>query len=287
MKTRIITSVVGVALLISVMFFYATVFFNLVIAVVCLIAIHEIYGAFQFGKKSGYLFAGFVPLTILVMLSDYARLRFLVQPVAYLTVLYFAICVIANRTPVNYAKIGGMSLFSCCVAYCFYSLIYLKALLPVAEYGFDAVYFVAMILGFAWGGDTAAYFAGRAFGKHKLAPVISPNKTIEGAIGGILGSMVIGVLFTVFYMQVFGRVFSFDRIRIGYYFLVALLGAIASILGIIGDLFASAVKRQNGIKDYGTIFPGHGGILDRFDSVLFVSPFVTFVVRVLYYRFMP
>lgn len=285
MKTRVITSVVGVALLIAVMFFYDTIFFNLVIAAVCLIAIHEIYAAFKFDKGSWYLYVGFVPLTLLILLSDYVPVRFWLQPVAYLFVLYIAICVIANCNTANFAKIGGMTLFAGCVIFCFYSLIYLKSLLPRAQYGYDAIYFVALILGFAWGGDTLAYFVGRAFGKHKLAPVVSPKKTVEGAIGGVIGSMLIGVLFTFIYMQFFGSLSSMDGVKGSYYFIIALLGAVASVLGIIGDLFASAVKRQNGIKDYGTIFPGHGGILDRFDSVLFIAPLVTMVIRVVFYSF--
>lgn len=285
MKTRVITSVVGIVLLLAVMFFYETIFFNLVIAAVCLIAIHEIYNAFHFGPKSGYIYAGFVPITLMVMLSDYARIRFLLQPVAYLTILYFAICVIVNVNSVNFSKLAGTALFSGCVVYCFYSLIYLKSLLPSEVYGFDAVYFVALILGFAWGGDTMAYFVGRAFGKHKLAPVVSPKKTVEGAIGGIVGSMAIGVLFTVIYVVGFSKALSFARVRFSYYIIIALLGGVASVLGIVGDLFASAIKRQNNIKDFGTIFPGHGGILDRFDSVLFIAPLVTFVVRVVFYHF--
>ncbi|MFV0411989.1 MAG: phosphatidate cytidylyltransferase, partial [Oscillospiraceae bacterium] len=90
---------------------------------------------------------------------------------------------------------------------------------------------------------------------------------------------------TLLYTQVFGRTFSFAGLRASYYIVIALLGGVASVLGIVGDLFASAIKRQRNIKDYGTIFPGHGGVLDRFDSVLFIAPLVTFVVRVLFYHF--
>lgn len=285
MKTRVITSVVGIALLVAVMFFYDTIFFNLLIAAVCLIAIHEIYNAFAFGKDKLYIYLGFVPLTLLIFLFDIGKIRHWLQPAAYLFVLFLAIVVISNCNTVNFAKISGMTVFSGVVIFCFYSLILLKSLLPAATYGYDAVYFVALILGFAWGGDTFAYFAGRAFGKHKLAPVVSPHKTVEGAIGGVVGSMFIGVLFTIIYTQVFGRGFTFNGVHVSYYFIIALLGAVASVLGIVGDLFASAIKRQCGIKDYGTIFPGHGGILDRFDSVLFIAPLVTMVVRVAFYHF--
>lgn len=112
-----------------------------------------------------------------------------------------------------------------------------------------------------------------------------PQKTVEGAIGGVLGTMVFGVVATLIYSIAANRMEAFTRSNIGVsmYVIIALLGCIAAVLGIYGDLFASVVKRQCGIKDYGTIFPGHGGILDRFDSVMFIAPFVTMVITAVFY----
>lgn len=285
MKTRVITSIVGIALLTTLLIFYNTIYFNIVILLVTLIAIHEIYNAFQFGKNSIHIFLGFIPITSLVLMADYMGPRIWMQPVGYLTILFIALCTIINFNTVNFAKLSGMTVFSGIVVFCFYSLIRLKSLLPSSQYGADAVYFVILILSFAWGGDTTAYFVGRAFGKRKLAPVVSPHKTVEGAIGGVIGSMVLGIIVTLIYVQGFGWIEAFDSVRFLYYPVLALLGACASLLGIVGDLFASAVKRQCGIKDYGTIFPGHGGVLDRFDSVMFVAPLVVLVVRTAFYYF--
>lgn len=285
MKTRVITSIVGLAILAAVLVFYDTIFFNLIIAAVCIVAIHEIYMAFGFGKKELYLFIGFSLMALLVMLSDYVSIRAALLPAAYIFVIFFAFCVVFGFNKIDFAKLSGMAVFSAIVTLCFYSIVTLKTLLPKAIYGYDATYFVVLILAYAWGGDTMAYFAGRAFGKHKLAPNVSPKKTVEGAIGGVLGSMAIGLLVTLVYVQVFGRLFAYDRVQVMYYVWVAMLGVVASVLGIMGDLFASSIKRQYGIKDYGTIFPGHGGILDRFDSVLFIAPLVSIVLRVLFYHF--
>ena len=143
---------------------------------------------------------------------------------------------------------------------------------------------VLLILCFAWGGDTAAYFAGRAFGRHKLAPIVSPHKTVEGAVGGVLGSMAAGCVLTLVYSLLSAKynVISI-QVQPKHYLVLLGMGAVASVLGILGDLFASSVKRQVGIKDYGTIFPGHGGILDRFDSVMFIAPFVCIAVRYFFY----
>lgn len=283
LKSRLITAAVGLILLAVVMVFYETIWFNLVFAAVCIIAIHELFAAYGFKNNQLFIFLGFSVMALIVMLSDNQYIKRMVVPAAYLFVLFLALCVVTNFDAVNFARLSGMAVFSAVVVFCFYSFVYLKSLLPKAQFGYDATYFVVLILAYAWGGDTCAYFAGRAFGKRKLAPVISPKKTVEGAIGGVLGSMVLGLVITIIYVQGFGRVMNFERVHILYYVVVCALGAVASVLGIIGDLFASSVKRQCNIKDFGTIFPGHGGILDRFDSVLFIAPLVSIVVTVLYY----
>ena len=114
--------------------------------------------------------------------------------------------------------------------------------------------------------DSGAYFAGRFLGKHKLAPVISPKKTIEGAIGGILGAM----LGMVIYCLILKTAFSFQVD----YLAAIVYGLLGSVAGVFGDLCFSTVKRQTGIKDYGNLIPGHGGILDRFDSTIIIAPLV-------------
>ncbi|MDR3765571.1 MAG: phosphatidate cytidylyltransferase [Butyricicoccus sp.] len=123
----------------------------------------------------------------------------------------------------------------------------------------------------AWGSDTCALFAGMAFGKHKLAPVVSPKKTVEGAIGGVVGATLLMLL--VVYL--FNR---FADLNI-HYAAAALMGAIGAVIGQVGDLSFSIIKRQTGIKDYSHIFPGHGGVLDRFDSVIFVAPVAELILR--------
>ena len=116
----------------------------------------------------------------------------------------------------------------------------------------------------AFGSDAGAYFAGRFFGQHKLSPVISQHKTIEGAIGGVISAIVLTLIYCVVLQFVFGF-----RIVYGYAIIYGLIGSFA---GSFGDLCFSVVKRQTGIKDYGKLIPGHGGVLDRFDSMMMVGP---------------
>lgn len=284
MKTRIITAVVGLCLLAVVLAFFDTIFFDLVLALICLIGMHEVYSAMGFGRRQWYLFAAAIPYTLLIMLSSSAAVRAIILPASFLVVLYYNICLIAKHGTLDFGRLAGFVYFSGVILFCFYSIIYLKRQLPVDQYGYDAIYFILLVLCFAWGGDTSAYFAGRAFGRHKLAPIVSPHKTVEGAVGGVFGSMLAGLLVTFVYGLLSGQLQMFTvNINARHYLVILGMGAIASVLGILGDLFASAVKRQVGIKDYGTIFPGHGGILDRFDSVMFIAPFVSIAVRHFFY----
>ena len=284
MKTRVITAVVGLAVLAAVLAFFDTIVFDFVLSAICLLAIHEVFSAMGFGKKQWYLYAAAVPFTLLVMLTSSQSVRALILPFCFLLVLFLNVCQIAHVQTLDFGKLSGYVYYSGVIVFCFYSLIHLKRCLPFAQYRYDAIYFILLILCSAWGGDTAAYFAGRAFGKHKLAPIVSPHKTVEGAIGGIFGSVLAGVVLTLVYsfLSASHNVITI-QVQPRHYAILVVMGAIASVLGILGDLFASSVKRQVGIKDYGTIFPGHGGILDRFDSVMFIAPFVSIAVRYFFY----
>ena len=123
----------------------------------------------------------------------------------------------------------------------------------------------------SWGSDTCAYAVGRLFGRHKLAPNLSPKKSVEGSVGGIIGSALIGVIFGLIMSNFTGK--SENLIII-----FAVIGGLGSVISQIGDLAASGIKRNYDIKDYGHLIPGHGGILDRFDSMIFTAPAVFFAI---------
>lgn len=139
----------------------------------------------------------------------------------------------------------------------------------------NGAFLVLLPLVAAWGSDTCALFAGMAFGKHKLAPVVSPKKTVEGAIGGVIGATLI-MLGIAFVLN------QYPRMGISYIG-VAIMGAAGAAIGQLGDLSFSVIKRQCKIKDYSHIFPGHGGVLDRFDSVIFVAPVIELVLSIILY----
>ena len=289
MKTRIITAVVGLGVLAVVLGFFDTFLFDLVLSAICLIAIHEVFSAMGFGKKQWYLYAAAVPLTLLVMLSTSQMVRSLLLPAAFLTVLFYNVCQIAHVKTLDFGKLTGFVYFSGVITFCFYSLIHLKRMLPFDQYRYDAIYFILLILCFAWGGDTAAYFAGRAFGKHKLAPKVSPKKTVEGAIGGLLGGVIGMTVFKLVADSMAHTLTVYPPIEMAAgpqisWGAVFALGIIGSTISQIGDLSFSVIKREFGVKDYGNLLPGHGGILDRFDSVMFIAPFVTMVITAVFYQ---
>lgn len=123
----------------------------------------------------------------------------------------------------------------------------------------------------AWGNDTLAYCAGRLFGKHKMSPILSPKKTVEGGIGGVLGAGLLGFLYGLVAQCFIGVDYNVPLS----FALICLVGALISI---VGDLGASAIKRNYEIKDYSNLIPGHGGILDRFDSVIFTAPIIYYML---------
>lgn len=141
------------------------------------------------------------------------------------------------------------------------SFIYLTRNFP------DGKFLVWLIFLCSWGCDTCAYCVGMLIGKHKMAPVLSPKKSVEGAVGGVAGAALLGVIYAA---ATQGPMLEY-----------AVICAIGALISMVGDLAASAIKRNQGIKDYGKLIPGHGGILDRFDSVIFTAPVIYFLSLVM------
>ena len=136
-------------------------------------------------------------------------------------------------------------------------------------------YTVWLIFVGSWGADTSAYMVGRKLGKTKIVPVLSPKKSLEGFIGGVIGAVLIGVIYALIFRKQLAATFANPVPAF------AIIAGVSSLISMVGDLAASAIKRDKGIKDYGRLIPGHGGILDRFDSVIFVAWAVYYLVAFL------
>jgi len=172
-----------------------------------------------------------------------------------------------------HGKVNFKDVFACGMGTLFITLFMSTLIMIRKEYN---IFGTLIVFVCAWTSDTGAYFFGRFLGKHKLIPHVSPKKTIEGAVGGV----VVSSLCCALYLFIVNRINMISADNAGYIGIMV-LGAVAAVFSQLGDLIASAIKRDCQVKDFGNILPGHGGALDRFDSVLFLSPFVYFLLKLI------
>lgn len=270
MKQRVVSSLVGIAILLAVLGFYDSYIVNFAVAIIAIIGLDELlHGAgykHRATNMAAYAYAAVVPFLRGCDLSRYAAV--INYAFAVLLILIF----LGSHQVVRIEQVAMTFLFSMIIAYSLSTLIACRD-----NYGSAVgMYYNLVTLAAAWGTDTCAYFAGRFFGRRKLAPNISPNKTVEGAIGGGIGG--IGIVLVLSYVYTLYQSMLGNSFVINYPALIAVLPFLV-VAGMMGDLAASAIKRQFDIKDFGHIMPGHGGVLDRFDSVLGVTPLIYVIVR--------
>ena len=262
MKQRIITAVVAFFVLLPVLIFSDTFIFPLGLAVCAVLSVWEMFACV--GLKNAWLFTA--PMYVLgaafPFLIRYLPDRDLLAPVAICaavvwTLYAFTVLIFSHgKYPLEAVFVASFSLFYIFIG--FNAILFIHDCEPGGKY----LYYICF-LG-AWITDIFAYFCGRAFGKHKLIPDVSPKKTVEGSIGG--------TVFCILVMVFFGFVVEKLVPEISANLLIfAVAGVLIAVVSQIGDLSMSVIKRKYGVKDYGFIFPGHGGVLDRFDSVIAVS----------------
>ena len=263
MKSRILVAVVGVPILVYVALWGHPVLLMAALAVLAGIGGAELQRCVG-GIKNSTLVVLSALFPLLTVLAYFALPQALIRLVFCLeTVVLFAYAIV-KAGAVKFDQLMATLFGGILIGYSF------SAFLRILNSGIHRAYLLLpFILSFAC--DTFAYFAGRTFGKHKLAPKVSPHKTIEGSIGGLLGNLLCGLLFA----------FVMDRyLNAGIsYGAMAILALLCGVVAQIGDLSFSLIKREYGIKDYGHLFLEHGGVLDRFDSVLFVTPMVELVLN--------
>ncbi|MBO5292667.1 MAG: phosphatidate cytidylyltransferase [Lachnospiraceae bacterium] len=268
MKQRVISGAVLVVIALAVILAGSGVLAAALLIVSC-IAFGELCraaGVHTNGKKAnGLELAGYAGIAVYYMLLYFGQGRlsnlheFLALCILVCLMVMMAVYVLTFPKYKATQVMAGV--FSLIYAPVMLSFIYLTRSLP---YG---IYFVWMIFISSWICDTCAYFTGVTLGRHKLTPVLSPKKSIEGAIGGIAGSAVVGAVFAYFVAET-----QITDLKVTGIF--AVVSAVGAVISQIGDLAASGIKRDHGIKDYGRLIPGHGGIMDRFDSVIFTAPMI-------------
>ena len=262
MKTRILTAAVMLALFVPVLCFSHLIVYPIAMALLAAIGAFELLRCL--GLVRDYMLS--VPGILLPAVMTFTA-RLTSSPVAHLaalTAVFFLLLLYAFALTVLRAGALRYGTLTGAVGGLFYVTVAFSAMVLLRDRENGVFLFLLPFIG-SWVTDTFAYFTGRLFGRHKLAPVISPKKTVEGSLGGIL--------FAVAVFGLYGWIVS-GRGPVPNYKVLLLAGLLVSVVSQIGDLALSAIKREYGIKDYSRLFPGHGGVLDRFDSVIATAPLI-------------
>lgn len=271
MKTRIISAVVGIPIVLIILFFYNTIVLNIAVAIISILGVYEILHETRYVKNPAVLitsliYAGIIPFT------HQGEEKELFALILMIYVIILVIILFIHHSKLKFQEIATAFTCTLLVPYAFSSIVFVREIEPDI-----AIHSIVTIFLCAWVSDSGAYFTGVFFGKTKLAPTISPKKTVEGAIGGVVFCILINVIFTYVYVSIASNSTLRLEVQLLPLLIITLIG---SLVGIVGDLTASIIKRQRDIKDFGKIMPGHGGILDRCDSVLFIAPFLYIVLQV-------
>ena len=257
-KTRLISGIVLVIIALATIISGSWILFFTLLAV-SLIGMRELYKVMKVSDEHvtvlelvGYLGAVLYYIAMKADFGNYGTMAIIISMILILFVYVFGY-------PKYHAEQVMAAFFGVVYVAVMLSFIYLTRSLP------DGKFLVWLIFLCSWGCDTCAYCVGMLIGKHKMAPVLSPKKSIEGAVGGVAGAALLGVIYAA---ATQGKMTEY-----------ALICAVGALISMVGDLAASAIKRNQNIKDYGKLIPGHGGILDRFDSVIITAPVIYYLAK--------
>lgn len=272
MGKRLISAGVGIVIGVSILIFDNLFVYCAAICFFSAVAVCELTRAIKCEKLTVLRWSSIAMGAVYpaVMIIDWAN--FLILPVSMGYVLLMALVMLKCHKEVRFEQVLACGAAGGLLPVALSSII----LLRYSECGKDLGIFMLLYLLFcAWFGDSGAYFAGTFFGKHKLCPNISPKKTYEGLVGGFVTVGIVTTILLVVYNN-----FILGEQQLSYAVLIP-LSMVASLVGVVGDLSASVIKREYSVKDFGNIMPGHGGVLDRFDSVILVAPFLYVVMSML------
>lgn len=261
MLKRIITAIVGIAALVGVFIFSHTVVLQIAFGLMAIVGVYEMLGCL--GMRNNRI----VSLCIYLMAAASVVLTYYIKKDSYFICIYasllFAILTIIFASSVF--SNGKIPVDKACISFttCAYIITGFVSIILVRNVAHGKEVMLLVFLA-PWITDTFAYFGGRLFGRHKLIPSVSPKKTVEGSICGTVFCTLVCFFYGYGLEKLFEKTYAL--------YMFAVMGFLISIVSQIGDLIFSLIKRRYGIKDYGIIFPGHGGVLDRFDSVIATAP---------------
>ena len=261
MKQRLISAFIGVILLFVVMATNELVFDIAVVLISCM-AIYEVMSALGLKNHKTMMMTSLLMPVAVMLVSHIGKAH--IYAVVFLGLSAYLITMLFFHERYSFTEVVKFFAVSVMISLSFIHLSFIRKM----DYGVISVFIV--FIG-SWITDTCAYFTGIAIGKHKLAPQISPKKTIEGSVGGIVGVTVIITAYTAICANIL-------NVKPNLCVIIP-IGLLCGVLSQFGDLCASVIKRENNVKDFGNVMPGHGGVMDRFDSFLFVAPAVYYILE--------
>lgn len=274
MLKRILTAIVALPIVVLLLWANNTILFLIAMTLVSVLAVGEVLLATKYFSNKGIaavcmIFVAALPsiLTFDVLIPFFPMIS-----AAFLLTMF--VIMLFDHEHVKFEEISLMAFVSFLVPISLSTMIFMQ---KNFEFG---IYYVVLALLIPWISDAGAYFVGSAMGKHKMAPKISPKKSWEGFFGGLITAVISVIIVGFSYPWIDSMINGVKSFTVNVPMLV-ILAVIGTVLGVIGDFSASLLKRQCMVKDFGSILPGHGGILDRFDSVLFVAPFLYFVFNLI------
>ncbi len=274
MLKRILTAIILLPVLVLLLWLNNTILFMIAISLISVLAVGEVLIATKYFSNKGIAAVCMIFVAILPALLTFKESIVFFPMVSGFFLLILFVIMLLNHERVKFQEIALMTFVSFLIPLSLSTMIFMQK-----DFQFGIFYVVLTFL-ISWISDAGAYFVGSAIGKHKMAPKISPKKSWEGFFGGVAAAVISVIVVGFGYPWVDSLINGKASFSVNVLLLVG-LALVGSVLSVIGDFSASLLKRQCMVKDFGSILPGHGGILDRFDSVLFVAPFLYFVFKLI------
>lgn len=267
MKQRVITAILFGIVFIGAVLLMNTIVFPIFVSVLSAIAVYEVEKAV--GLTNNLIKSASLALSVAIPFVVHFKVSLPIAAIGSIYVVLILIFMLLKFETTRFEQAISAIFASVCIPFSLSLMIFFRDINKYFDNytKIDGIFLLIFSFFAAWMTDIFAYFVGSKFGKHKLCPKISPKKSVEGAIGGVVGAVLLNVLL----LFVFNKFFFETKSDLSY-ITVIILSVVLSVVSMFGDLAASTIKRNFGIKDFGNLLPGHGGIMDRFDSALFVMP---------------
>ena len=275
MAKRLISAAIAIPLGLVVVILNNELLYYIAMTLLSVVAVYELFMATKYLKNKLISALSLIFVAIVPFVYWIDELRQHVKLIYLCFIILLAFAMIAKHERVKFEQVALVSFISLAIPLALNTISFIRTNFPQ-----HAMFYIVYIMLSVWVGDAGAYFVGTFLGKHKMCPKISPKKTWEGFFGGIVTTGIVALI-TCFVYEIIDTTINsgVHTFNVNYLYLVG-LSLVLSVLGVLGDLSASLIKRECSVKDFGNILPGHGGVLDRFDSVLFAAPFAYMLFQI-------